>query len=58
MLIKPQLDILTIINEESNSGNQSHCEKSLSKELEQIPKLDDEAQTQMNGQKEIKQEII
>ena len=54
MLIKPQLDILTIINEESNSGNQSHCEKSLSKELEQIPKLDDEAQTQMNGQKEIK----
>ena len=54
MLIKPQLDILTIINEESNSGNQSHYEKSLSKELEQIPKLDDEAQTQMNGQKEIK----
>ena len=52
MQIKPQLDILTIINEESNSGNQSHCEKNLSQELEQIPKLVDEAE--INGQKEHK----
>ena len=39
MQIKRQLDILTIINEESNSGNQSHCEKNISQELGQIPKL-------------------
>ena len=52
MQIKPQRDILTIINEESNSGNPSYCEKNLSQDMEQISKLVDEAE--MNGQKDHK----